>query len=279
MSGISKSFSLLLIALLAVSSLIMAKPASAQSIPTPSVPTFTLKIVARPFSVAPSTTVDPYTGQTTITQNGYSIQNQSIDVTITNQPFTSYSVNGSEVNLWYQVQYKGHYDSDWQLYSYSNSITPVGLTQYCIQSNGGYTTISVPINSDEPLNPNGEQVGSVTNFPVGGQVDFQVRALIGQPNVEQEGQMGDMVFFNGETGDWSNTQTITVPATSASPNPTTSQTPSPTPTATPTVPEFSSITIYIIIIALLVVIVSLLLYMRKRKPVNSSQQTVSNSGI
>src|SRR5208283_4034825 len=51
MSGISKSFSLLLIVLLAVSSLIMAKPAFAQTptpstIPKPSVPEFTITLIS-----------------------------------------------------------------------------------------------------------------------------------------------------------------------------------------------------------------------------------------
>ena len=38
-------------------------------------------------------------------------------------------------------------------------------------------------------------VGSVTNFPVGGQVDFRVRALIGHPYVEQEGLIGIWYFL------------------------------------------------------------------------------------
>lgn len=45
MERISKSFASLLVVTLAVSSLIMIESASAQSIPTPSVPEFTLEIV------------------------------------------------------------------------------------------------------------------------------------------------------------------------------------------------------------------------------------------
>jgi|GEM_PF-5716594 hypothetical protein len=40
-----------------------------------------------------------------------------------------------------------------------------------------------------------------------------------------------MVFFNGETGDWSNAQTITIPGSSSSP------------TSTPTVPELPTVMI------------------------------------
>ncbi|MGD0643621.1 MAG: hypothetical protein ABSA75_01800 [Candidatus Bathyarchaeia archaeon] len=103
MGSVNKSFSLLLIVLLASSSLsIIIKPAFAQSIPTPSLPTFTLKFVAEPYYVAPTTTIDPFTGQNVTTQAGYYVENQSIYLTITNYPpFTSFSINGSEVNLYY----------------------------------------------------------------------------------------------------------------------------------------------------------------------------------
>ena len=253
MSCISKGFPLLPVVILAVSSLIMVEFAFAQSISKPSVPEFTLKIVARPYDVSPTATIDPYTGQNIVTHGDYHAENKSIDVTIKNQPSDTY----------YQIQFKGHYNNDWQLYSTSNMITPIQLTQYIAQSNSDYTVVSVPLNSDQALNSNGKHVGSITNFPEGGQVDFQVRALVGSPTVYQAGLMGDMVRFDGVTGDWSNIQTITIPegsTSTSSPNPTPTSTQNPTPT--PTVPELSLLAI----LSLFVSMLSIAVILRHRKP-------------
>jgi len=56
-------------------SLMMVKPASAELIPTPSVPTFTLSIVSHSYDVAPITTTDQYTGKTVVTHEGYQVDN------------------------------------------------------------------------------------------------------------------------------------------------------------------------------------------------------------
>jgi hypothetical protein len=84
---VSKRIALLLITMLAVSSLIMAESAYAQSIPEPSVPEFTVKIVAYPYDVPTTHSIDPFTGQD-VTHEGYHVNNQSIEVRIKNQPFT-----------------------------------------------------------------------------------------------------------------------------------------------------------------------------------------------
>ena len=281
MGSISKSFPLLLIVLLAVSSLIIAKPIFAQTpTPTPSVPIFTLKFVAQPYYVAPTTTIDPYSGENVTTQAGYYTENQSIEITIQNQPY-SYSYNGSSVWVEYNVQVKGHFADSWT--------TPFEFDQWTggnlpIQSSSGFTVISVPAG----------------NYPVGGEVDIRVQALsvsqatlIDYPNLGTTiGAYGVQGYRIEATSDWSNTQTITIPASS------TSSSPSPTPvpssststlTPTPTLTSVSSAsyaslllitTIAVVVIAfLLAVIIFLLLHMRKRKPINSIQRTVSNSGM
>jgi hypothetical protein len=215
----SKSSTLLLIFILLSSSLLLSAFASA-SAAKPSVPEFNLKIVPRPFDVAPTATTDPYTGQTKITNGGYHVANVSIDITIKNQPpYTTNYVDG--IFVWYQIQFKGAHQTNWQTYSNNNMETPIAVTTYLPQQMGDYTVISIPINSDDPLNSNGDQPGSVTNFPEGGQVDFQVRALIGDINVKLHGGPGfsDWVEFDGKTGDWSNTQTITIENSSPSVTP------------------------------------------------------------
>ena len=110
MSSVSKSFILLLIVLLAVSSLIMAKPAFAQTpistpstIPTPSVPEFTVKFVLSSNNI---TTIDPYTGQSTTKQ----YENNTVQLVIKNQAF----VPPDDLTTFnYYVRYKGYSQENW----------------------------------------------------------------------------------------------------------------------------------------------------------------------
>jgi len=79
--------------------------------PTP--PSFTLKEIAQPYDVSPTTTttVDPFTGEeTTITYSGYTVENKTIYIVIKNQLFTPYkNANGEMVYLYYECLYRGHY--------------------------------------------------------------------------------------------------------------------------------------------------------------------------
>ncbi len=221
MGSISKSFPLLLIVLLAVSSLIMATPAFAQTL-TPSVPTFSLKFIQASYIV---TTTNPYTG-VNVTQQ---VDNNTIDVIIKNQPFTTYydASSNSTISLYYNVQVKGHYAENW---------TDVYTDNYPTQSNSSdYTVLSLP-----------------SNYPASGQVDFQVQAIIGNvtqvfiPNYlpvppqfrfyEPSSGSYESIWIAEATSNWSNTQTITISAASASPSP------------TPTVPELPYCTLLIVVI-------------------------------
>ncbi len=101
MGSTSKGFSLLFVVILAVSSLIIVESATAQSIPKPSVPEFTLKYVDHSYDVPPTTTttIDPYTGkQTQATQPGYRVENKTLDVIIKNQNFTAYEDTNAQRN-------------------------------------------------------------------------------------------------------------------------------------------------------------------------------------
>lgn len=129
-----KLATLLLIAILTASSITMVK---AYATSTPSVPEFSLKVVAHPFDVAPTTTIDPYTGESITTNYGYHDENKSIEVTIKNQPFTStLDASGNYTSLYYNVRYKGHYTNEWTLYGFHNV------------SNSDYTVISIRVNTD-----------------------------------------------------------------------------------------------------------------------------------
>ncbi len=82
MSRINKRHALLFILIIVISglSLWIIKPVFAQSIPTPSMPQFTVKFVNASYSV---TSTNSYTGE----NETQLISNNSIEVTIKNQPF------------------------------------------------------------------------------------------------------------------------------------------------------------------------------------------------
>jgi hypothetical protein len=229
----------------------MAKPAFAQNstltptpaptpstIPTPSVPEFTLNVVANPIYVPPTTTIDPYTGNVT-TQAGYYVQNTSIVITIINQPY-SYSYNGTTYNLYYNVRFKGHFGQDWtELYPVTNEVqgASFGNSLYVYstspsESNSDYIVLSYPVGANA--------IYPFTQLLPDSQVDFQVEAIVGDvsqvfiPDIYDNmpisaGTFVQVIDFD-ISSDWSNTQTITIPASST--------TTSTSPTPTPTVPEF-----------------------------------------
>jgi hypothetical protein len=240
MSNLSKGFCLLLVVVLSISSLIIAKPAYAQTFPKPSVPEFTVRIASYPYDVPPTTptyTINPYTGeqeQATSGASGYHVENKSIEITIENQPFTpynltSYTVNfrdednfsritGSQtfnesktVNFYYNIEVKGHFEDNWQPVEtkYSKYEGPVPNAQL----DSPYTVISLP-----------------ANYPERAVLDYRVQACIGYyypygPFVEVIGY-----DFYGEESNWSATQTLNTTAVTPSVilNPPTTQTENPT---------------------------------------------------
>jgi hypothetical protein len=234
MGRTSKSLALILILIMAISSLslLIVKPANAQTISTPSVPEFTVKFVDASYNVAPSSSINPYTGQN-VTVEGYHVENRTIELIIKNQPLTSYRQNGEDVSFYYNVREKGHYEENWTaIYTVDNYFTA--------PSNTTDTTLTYSLDPNAPP-------WLDNNLPSGGQLDFQVEALIGH--------IGRTVgfaswYFNGQESGWSNTQTITIPASSSSP--------------TPAVPELS----WLIIVPLLLSVFSVAVIVRHRKTAN-----------
>jgi hypothetical protein len=252
MARLGKYFTLCLVVILAVSSLIMIKPSNAQSIPKPSVPEFDVNIVTYPYDVPTTHSIDPYTGQD-ITHQGYHVENRSIQIRIKNLSFTTFNHSGWIVDFYYNVRVKGHYAQNWtELYNpiVNPELYSVGLA---------YTVFNFP---EEYSDTEGMHF-DIGTFPAGGQVDFQVEAMWGyvhrgyNPNAPDQLSMFPWVF-DGETSGWSNTQTITIPVSS------TSVSPSPNPTPTPTVPEFPSWTIPLLL-TIMVASAGLLVYHKKHK--------------
>ena len=224
-------------------SLLTIKLASAQSIPVPSVPQFTLKYTDHSYDVAPTTTstTDPYNGNTTTTTiPGYHVRNFTIDLTIKNQPFPSI-INGNYTGVYYNVRTKGHFEEDW------TTPYPTSLVSLQPQSNSEYTTLSFPANGNQP----------------GDEIDFQVQAVLGYTYTYFDYSHPPQVFqrpqFVSNSSDWSNTQTITIPASSSSASPTSTLSPSPT----PPVSEFST---WVILPLFAVIILLSTVFIRKRIP-------------
>jgi hypothetical protein len=208
---------------------VQASNFTVDSISKPSVPEFSVRIVAYPYDVPDktTTTIDQYTGkETTITQPGYHVENKSIEIVIKNQPFTPYSLatytrynhetgesytyeSTQTINIYYDIGVKGHFgnDSDWDSVGSIFSF-PEG-PQSNAQLDSEYTVISI----------------KADNYPKDAVLDFHVRALIGYYIAWGRSVAILGYDFYGQEGDWSDTQTITIGA---------SQTPTPSPAATPT---------------------------------------------
>jgi len=261
-----KSFALVIIFIL-VSSMTIIRLSFA-SIPKPSVPEFTLKLVDNSYEVPTTYSTDPYTGQT-ITHPATHVDNRSIELTIKNQPFTAITVNeGSSswlVDFYYDVRVKGHYADDW-IALYPPADIPLK------PSNSDYTILAFPITTS-PTHPEQgnslEAYNAITDsydarlngLPTNAQIDFQVQAMIGY--VSRTTEFASW-YFTGEESGWSNTQTLTIDQ---------GQTPNSSPASSPTPSQQSALTpeqVTIIIGAVIVAIVvaaglGLLIYFIKRK--------------
>lgn len=194
--------------ILTMLSLLVVSPASS-IVTKPSVPEFTLTYLDNSYDVQSTTTstIDPYTGKViTSTVPGYHVKNTSLQIIITNQPFTSYKdENDSNINLYYDVRSKGHFEENW--YNANPSLD----SYYLFNSNSPTTIISKSI-----------------NLSADSQIDYQVRALVGKfvrvygtpvPGFGGVVPYHDVFIGVGEASDWSNTQTITIPASGSTSTP------------------------------------------------------------
>ena len=229
MGNIRKVFSLLLVAILAVSSLMLIKTAWAQSMP--SVPEFSIKYEAHPYDVPTQYGTDEYTGKNITIQEGYHVYNQTVTLAIKNQVIIS-SSDGHNYYLYYNIRTKGHFGKDWVEF-YSDPMHSLSPSAFSTDLPSGFLS---------PSDSKYTVVMRLVGYPARSQVDFQVEALMWQDTqvyiadhpmapIDLGGHYEQRYSFYGTSG-WSNTQTITIPETS------TTTSPSPNPTPTPVVPEF-----------------------------------------
>jgi hypothetical protein len=217
MGKISKASALLLTIIIAISclALLTTKPADAQTIPKPSVPEFTISYVDRSYDtpLVTRTTTDPYTGkQVTETSGGEHIENRTLDVVIKNQQFPQITLsNGSVVQLFYYIRYKGHFEN------WSQS-TVNGYNVRASAAISEVTVVTFVIGTDGLTIPND------------GSVDFQVEALAAIDNIYHFGNTDYHIDFTASNeSDWSSIQTLHLAdgsvSTSSSPNSTINTTP------------------------------------------------------
>ena len=256
---------------------VQASSFTVDSISRPSVPEFSVRILAYPYDVPAktTTTIDQYTGkETTITQPGYHVENKSIEIIIKNQPFTPYNLttytrynhetgesysyeSTHTINLYYNVGVKGHFGNDW---------TSVGSTssyyegpQSNAQLASEYTVISIKADT----------------YPKEAVLDFRVQALTGYYVPYGRSVVIFGYDFYGQESDWSDTQTLTLgesqtPTTSSSPSPPATSSPAPTSTPTPSEEPLQTEQVELIlgaaiVVAVIVVGAGLLIYIVKRK--------------
>lgn len=215
-----------LILILAASNMFWIESSSAQSIPKPSTPEFTVQITDRSYDIPTTYSIDTYTGKT-ITHEGYRVTNKTIDLSIKNQQVSQYSDGtGNVTSLYYYVRTKGHFgnETDW------NYCPQYG--RYYSASSTDYTTI---IFNTEGYSSDGKSIYA----PADSQIDLQVQTCAGyyfaqwisnnNPDHPLDGGMA--MLFHGQKSDWSSILTLNMANAAVSVSASTE--PSPTSTITP----------------------------------------------
>lgn len=269
MGNINRTFALLLIGVIAISSfsLLSVTFVSAQTIPKPSVPEFTINIVDRSYTVPANYTytTNPYNGEQTRTGHGeYRIDNQTIELTIKNQPITPYKEPNTQVDylLCYNVSWKGQYEEAWQYFGlYYDGYTDIsGCYSYGHKASESSNSIIVFGFGTDRASTDLINLGELPN---NSKIDFRVQALFGY-------YTGAMVswtpgfrpsydwFFTGVSSEWSNPQTTVLPT----------QSPSPIPNSLNSILEnqqLTDISLVVAVVVLAVAVASLLVYVRRIK--------------
>ena len=168
---------------------------------SPSVPEFTVELVDSSYDVPTTYSTDPYTGKR-ITHEGYHVERRTMEVRIKNQPFTPYTdSDGRNIKFFYNIRTKGHFTEEWsEVYNAGEMPT---------QSNSEYTVISY--DSERTYTFTLGTTSRCLEVSPGGQVDFQVQALVGYTQDTITGPAFHGWVFTGEKSGWSETIPLTIP--------------------------------------------------------------------
>jgi hypothetical protein len=234
-----KGLAVIIILVIAASTLMAVNPTSAQSstsAPIPLKPEFSIAVTDNSYYVPVTYSVDPSTGQEIANTTYYSGYVDSLNVTITikNQPL-ALSIESDKFNGFkYFIEVKPYNSVDWTSFTgYHDGLghTQVGLG--FVPSNSTLTTLTFqfsnpyfPVNDSKEFPANSSGLTYATNpfFPItvtkNEPADFRVRAGIGELYYISMGQL----LFKGNYSDWSqltismtNGETATTPTASPSP--------------------------------------------------------------
>ena len=240
MGSFSKKFSLLLVVILAISSLMTLESAFARLIPNPkpSLPEFTLKQIS------------------SVTE----ANNSTIELKIKNQPFnTSLGVSDSnyQYSLFYNVRTRINGGNYSEVYN---------IEGYPTQSNSTFTILTFTSSEEDDGHFIDSSVTSGTNIfsiyaPTNSSLDVQAEAMTGYRH--KGGIFSRDYVFTGESSGWSIAQTITITESSATVSP------------SPTIPEFSWLAILPLIISLLSRAV--ILKLRHRKTASQNKPNIKKN--
>ena len=226
----------------------MVKPATAQTIPKPAVPQFSIQVVDHSYDVPTTNTTDPYSGKQIINP-GYHVNDMIVEGKIKNQHFTAYG----NIDFYYNISYRGHFAGEWRKLFGSED------EDFLKQSYGSeYTSFNISRYNAIELHE-------------GDQIDVRIEAVIGS---ETWGFVSTWPYriLNGEVSGWSDTLTVTdsTDITSSNTYATTidgstyptlisqslaTSTPTINPTPTPSVPEFPVLAILPFFVSLFLVAV------------------------
>jgi len=308
MGRIVKTVALLLTLIVVMSclTLLAVKPATAQSFPQPSIPTFTLRFVDSSYVESPVYSPDPYTGKNELVQTSNYALNLTVEMTVYNQPFTAYvDAKGNQILLLYNVEWKPHYSTNWQGFGANDSLVASNswftgpFSTELISPNAPTTIYSFGLGQNNATAPfttgPGYGDGNLGIIPLNGQgqVDFRIEAYIGYSTTLETNPILDPyhrtheynALITSPSSGFSDVQTITIPAyvpsnSQANPAPTLSSAPTPTSmsTLTPAATaensspnsfwQIISIVSLIVIAILLAIIIVLLLVIKQRKTIN-----------
>jgi hypothetical protein len=195
MGSSNKIFTFFLIILLVVLPLQFVKPVL--SLTRPSTPEFSVQFTGPSFNISTITYYSNETGYTQYNGTGqyWTVDHNTLEITIKNQPFSPEVLNGETTELLYFVQSKTHSSQNWTTwYSLSDQLPQ--------QSNSDYTILTYAWNGGFVYNQ-----GIGIPMPNDTQVDIQVQAGNGYNGREIVDGRAPWIFY-GVTSDWSN-QTIT----------------------------------------------------------------------
>ena len=192
MNSANKGLAVFIILIITVSilSILMVQPAFATQIitkteiPKPTIPQFSLALYDSSYDVPAFSTTNPYNGQQT-TQPFSHYEERTLVFTIQNQVLTTFRDNSYNVNIYYNIRYKGHFDQN------QNWIELFGPNFGYVNPTSGPQTIYI---ANGTYNSEFDIRQFSVGFPADGQIDFQVEALIGYPTTP--------TIFTGQESGW-----------------------------------------------------------------------------